>query len=264
MNQGKPIVGYRESFSGGLPCRIRFGGRAVARRLCRAARDREIGGAESGGYDLGEGPRPLDFARRPQGPGLARAAGQGKSGCRIGAGNRGHIRSRTYSTSISARSANTSLRSPRRFPICPTNSSEPKLTSRRTSETAEGPRSCCTSPCSWPWALASSGCFARRRRGSARGSTPTHWRPCTTGSGSSPRVSPLHSACWWPSPLAASAPSSRSIGRRSFARCSLAISSPFSSCGSRSSSAISCWRRITSISASFRWTPWPRVSGAVD
>jgi hypothetical protein len=63
-------------------------------------------------------------------------------------------------------------------------------------------------------------------------------------------------------PSAASAHSSRSIGRRTSAKCSSAISSPCSSPVSRWSSANFCSHPMTSGSASFRRIPWPRGSGA--
>ena len=103
------------------------------------------------------------------------------------------------------------------------------------------------------WASSSNGCFARQPSGSAGGSTASPWRPRAIACGSSLCVLPLRSVWWRPLPLAASAPSSPAIGRHCCARCCSAYSSRFLSCGSRMSSATSCWRPITNDSASFRW-----------
>gem|GEM_PF-6300608 len=65
-----------------------------------------------------------------------------------------------------------------------------------------------------------------------------------------------------PSPSAVSAPSWRSIGRRSLARWYSAISSPCSSPVSRWSSAIFCSPPMPSASASFQRIRWPLGSGA--
>ena len=94
-------------------------------------------------------------------------------------------------------------------------------------------------------------------------STGFLWRPRTTACVSSPRASPLPSAWLWPSPSAASAPSLRSIGRRSFARwCSGYLRRLARHPHRDRRWPFSAQPRCTSVSASFRWIRRPPGSGA--